>query len=223
MKLCFERREELASAIWQYHFRPERPLDFVAGQYASFRLPQALSDQRGQARTFTLTSLPGDELVSFVAKFVSPLSPYKQTLQALRLGDELRLDDPMGDLVLPKKPDLPLVFVAGGIGIASYVGMLELLTRQKEERRIFLFYAMRSRREQIFRQLTQAYPLELKQLIFAPNHLDVREIITSTPPEAQIYISGSQKFVEGLQTGLAASGVPHEQIVFDYFDGYADL
>lgn len=223
MKVFFERREELAPAIWQYYFKPERPVDFIPGQYTSLYLPTVTDDLRGSSRVFTLTSLPSDELISLVVKIVEPISPYKQHLQALQPGDEAKIDDTMGDLVLPKSLEIPLVYVAGGIGIASYAGMLGTLLAQKEERSIFFFYALRSRREQIFRELTDVYPLQLKQVVFAPNRLSAQEIQDSTPPNAQIYLSGSQKFVEGLRTDLTALGTPHEQIVFDYYDGYAEL
>jgi hypothetical protein len=65
--------------------------------------------------------------------------------------------------------------------------------------------------------------LKLKQTILAPNRLTAQEIIDATPPNALVYLSGSQNFVEGLCADLTALGTPHEQIVFDYYDGYIDL
>jgi ferredoxin-NADP reductase len=223
MKVWFERREELAPAIWQYYFRPERPVDFIPGQYADFHILQSLQDPRGQSRVFSFTSLPSDELVSFVVKFMLPPSPYKQALHTLQVGDELRLDDAMGDLVLPKSPHIPLAFVAGGIGIASFASMLQHLLAQREERTIFLFYAVRSRQEQIFRDITSAYPLALKHITIAPHRLAADEIVDAIPPQTQLYLSGSQPFTEGLRADLLALGVPHEQVAFDYFDGYIEL
>ena len=221
--MFFERREELAPGIWQYYFRPERPVDFIPGQYADLHLQGVVSDPRGSSRVFSFTSLPSDELVSFVLKHFDLQTPYKHRLQALQSGDEARLDDAMGDLVLPKDPATPLVFVAGGIGIASFAGMLKALLAAREERSIFFFYALRSHREQIFRELIEAYPLQLKQIAIAPNRLTAQEIKDSTPPGSFIYLSGSQHFVEGLQTDLEALGTTRDQIVFDYFDGYAEL
>ncbi|HSX05554.1 MAG TPA: FAD-dependent oxidoreductase [Candidatus Saccharimonadales bacterium] len=223
MKVWFERREELAPGIWQYYFRPERPVDFIPGQYADFHILQPIRDPRGQARVFSFTSLPTDELVSFVAKFVAPLSPYKQALQALQPGNALRLDDAMGDLVLPKSPETPLVFIAGGIGIASFVSMFRQLLQTRQERPIFLFYALRSRTEQIYQDVISAYPLQLYSKTITPHRLTADEIIDAVPPQSLIYLSGSQSFVEGLCADLLAAGVPHEQVILDYFDGYADL
>jgi len=223
MKVRFERRSELAPTIWEYHFTPEQPLDFIPGQYTDFHFLQPLGDLRGQSRTFSFTSLPGDSTVSFVVKFPTPCSAYKQALQALQPGDELRVDDAMGDLVLPKLPTIPLVFIAGGIGLASFVSMLRQLLQDHEEREIYLFYAIRNRTEQIFRDITDTYPLALKTIAIKPHRLTAQEITSSTPPDAYFYLSGSQGFVEGLRGGLTQLGVPHEQIIFDYFDGYTEL
>lgn len=223
MKVFFERREEIAPGIWQYWFRPERTPDFVPGQYVDLHLAGVPDDPRGPSRTFSITSLPTDPSVTFVLKHFELQTPYKHALQALQPGDEARIDDAMGDVVLPKSPDIPLVFAAGGIGLASFASIFQDLLARREERQIFLFYTLRSRREQIFRELTDAYPLALNDIIIAPNRLSAQHIKDSTPPEALIYLSGSQKFVEGLRTDLAALGTPHEQIIFDYFDGYTEL
>jgi glycine betaine catabolism B len=223
MKLWFEERRELAPTIWEYRFRPERPVDYIPGQYADFHLLKLLNDPRGQSRVFSITSLPSDPSVSFVAKWIPPLSPYKQALQTLQPGDELRLDDALGDLVLPKLPTIPLVFIAGGIGIASFVAMIRQLLADKEERQIFFFYTLRSRQEQIFRDITDSYPLALKSITIAPHRLTADEITASVPAESLFYISGSERFVEGLRGGLKANGITHEQIIFDFFDGYAEL
>ena len=223
MKVFFERREELAPGIWHYYFRPERSIQFVAGQYIDLHLSDVQCDPRGQSRTFTLTSLPEEKLFSFVVKIPTPHSPYKQALGELSPETEAKIDDAMGDLVLPKSSATPLVFIAGGIGVASYVSMLKQLLANREERPLFFFYALRSRRELIFRELIDAYPLQLKQIILEPHRLTAQEIKDTTPPDALMYLSGSQRFVEGLRTDLGTLGTSRDQIVFDYYDGYVDL
>jgi glycine betaine catabolism B len=223
MKVLFEERSELAPGIWQYSFRPERPVDFVPGQYVDLRLDGVANDPRGGSRTFSMTSLPSDPLLTFVLKHFELQSPYKHALQALQPGQAATISDAMGDLVLPKSPATPLVFVAGGIGIASFASMLRQLLAAREERQIYLFYGLRSQREQIFRGVLDAYPLALKQIAIAPNRLSAAEIRDATPPDSQVYVSGSQTFVEELCRDLEALGTPHEQIAFDYFDGYTEL
>lgn len=223
MQLSFVRREELAPAIWEYYFRPERPLDFVPGQYIDIVLPTVTGDPRGASRVYTLTSLPGDELLSFVVKIPEPHSPHKEVLANLKPGDPAQCRDAMGDLILPKDASRPLVFVGGGIGIASFASMLKYLLGRKEGRPIFVFYALRSKYERIYRELLDSYPLQLNNLVIAPNRLTAQQIVDSTPPNAQIYLSGSERFVEGLRTNLEILDKPRADIVFDFFDGYKEL
>src|SRR5580698_4238352 len=108
MQVFFERREELAPGIWQYYFRPEGRLDFVPGQYTWWQLPDVTNDPRGSFRTFSLTSLPTDPSLCFVVKDRVPVSPYKKRLATIEEGYAARIDNAIGDLVLPKDPSVPL-------------------------------------------------------------------------------------------------------------------
>ncbi len=222
MEVVFEQRAELMPGAWEYWFKPERTVDFVPGQYVELTLPGVEGDPRGGART-SLTSLPGEPSITFITKHFELQSPYKHALQGLQPGDAAHIGDAMGDLILPKMTDMPLVFVAGGIGMASYASMLRDLLERREERPVFLFYQLRAAREQLYRDLTTAYPLQLKQVVLAPNRLAAQEIKDTTPPGALVYLSGSQHFVEGLRSGLEQLGTPRSRIVFDYYDGYAEL
>jgi ferredoxin-NADP reductase len=101
--------------------------------------------------------------------------------------------------------------------------MLQELINKREERPIFMFYSLREKREQIFTELINAYPLALKTIVIAPNRLTAQQVKDATPPNAFIYLSGSQRFVEGLRYQFERLGTPRNNIVFDYYDGYVDL
>ena len=222
MIVTFEKREELAPNIWQYHFQTERPLDYVPGQYVSLSLPAVRGDRRGSSRTFTLTSLPGQSALSFAAKFEEPLSPYKQALEAMRPGNTATVGSAMGDVVLPKDPKVPLVFVAGGLGVASYVSILRKLTQQHQTREVRLFYAHRPYDEP-FKTLLAAFPFASKHIAVSPQRLQEDELMQAIRPESLVYISGSEQFVMTIRQNLKLRGVAHEQIIFDFFDGYSEL
>lgn len=223
MQVFFEKREQLVGSIWHYFFRPEQPVDFEPGQYVELFLDQVADDGRGRSRTLTITSIPGEPLISFAVDIPDPHSAYKERLITMQPGDSGHIGDAMGDLILPKNSSVPLIFIAGGLGMASFVSMLSWLTSRREERPVYFFYAMHDRRQQLFRELTDAYPLALKTLVIAPNRLTAKQVRDSTPPDSLIYISGSQKFVEDLRYNFEKLGIPRSQIVFDYFDGYAEL
>ncbi len=223
MVVKFERREELAPAVWQYFFTPERTLDYIPGQYIDLHVLRAVDDERGPTRTFTLTSLPNEKEISFTAAFPEPGSVYKRALRRLQPWEELRTGDAMGDVVLPKDPSVPLIFVAGGLGIASFVSILRSLEASQEKRQIDLFYGRRTEADNPYDSLLERFPFTSKQCTVSPTRLNAKDIAHQSSPQSLVYISGSQKFVETMRTELIEHGVGREHIIFDFFDGYTDL
>lgn len=215
MRVFFVERQELAPGIWQFAFRPEAPLHFEPGQYADLRLGVE------RARTFTLTSLPEEPLITFVAKIPSPMSAYKNALLSLQPGAFAELTEPMGDFILPKSPRIPLIFVAGGIGIASYVSIARWLEHAKQQRPITAFYSVRSKSEIILQN--ELGPAVQPQIITAPQRLTPENILQAAEPQSLIYLSGSQTFVEATRAELLKRGIEPYRIIFEYYTGYLEL
>ena len=63
------------------------------------------------------------------------------------------MSDSMGDFVLPKLIQTPLIFVAGGIGITPFHSMLSWLTATDESRPITMLYAVTNEDEIIFQDI----------------------------------------------------------------------
>jgi ferredoxin-NADP reductase len=223
MLVQYSGREQLGPHVWEYSFTPERAVDFTPGQYVDVHLPGVTGDRRGASRVFTLTSLPSDDTLRFAVKHPRPQSLYKQTLQTLQPGSVARIDDAMGDVVLPKSPYVPLTFVAGGLGIASFVSILRSLERSGQKRTLRLLYALRRPEDRLYGELLDRFPFAAKKEYISPERLTVATIVQNTAQDGLVYLSGSERFVEGLRADLQANGVPHEHIIFDFFDGYSDL
>lgn len=222
MQVFFESRLELAPDIWEYAFRPERPVRFVPGQYVELRFTVDVADPRGNSRTFTLVSLPAEETIRFVVKFPRHISPYKAHLAALSPGDSASITDAMGDVVLPKLATIPLLFVAGGIGLASFVSMLQWLTANSEQRRIRLLYGVRTPDQRIYSDLLRQFPFASQRVFVAPARITAADIVAQAGSDSLIYLSGSETFVEGLREDLRLRGISSSRIVYDFFDGYSD-
>ena len=223
MQVFFDHRELLAPGIWQHYFRSERPVRFEPGQYVDLQLPLIGSDPRGATRTFTLTSLPKQPLLSFVTKDQPYRSLYKQVLAGLQPRTAATITDPMGDLVLPKDPATPVSFVAGGIGVSSFISMLHTLEYAQKPRQVQLYYAVRSSEEVIFADSIDSFAFEYHEVCIAPARLKPIQMVKKAPRGCIWYISGSQRFVETMRGSLLATGIDRQAIVFDYYDGYAEL
>jgi len=143
--------ENKAKTINSFWFEPEHPLDQIAGQYIEMSIPHDKTDDRGTKRWFTISSSPSDApLFSITTKFSRPSSTFKSALHKLKIGDSVSISDPMGDFVLPKDDTIPLIFVAGGIGITPFHSIIKWLEDTKQSRDITFLYAAKVEGELIF-------------------------------------------------------------------------
>jgi len=236
MKAFLDHSHVEAKNIISFWFRPERQPDFNAGQFIEMHLPHPKPDDRGQNRWFTLSSSPTDlPLVSITTKFAAGRSStFKSALRELKPGDNVEISDPMGDFVLPKDKGIPLVFVAGGIGITPFHSIVKFLHDENEKRDIQFVYALRDKSEQVFDKLLSSYPLKQYSVVFQEGHLDqshetgnlsAKRILklTGKVGDKLIYISGPEVMVEAFYKDLQSLGVPKSQLVGDYFPNYSTL
>jgi ferredoxin-NADP reductase len=220
MDATFVKKQLIGPNIWEFFVKPEGELSYLPGQYVHVTLRNAYGDYRGSQRAFTLTSLPTDSLLSFAVKFPEPHSVYKQVLQSLRPGDDLTIGHSLGDMVLPRAAERPLVFVAGGLGVASYISIMKWLTATGQKRRIRLLYAHKPK-EQLFQDVIVNCPGLTVEHVVSPNRLSVSDIAAEREDDTLFYLSGSEAFTLGLRDALLQEQhVASGSIVYDYFDGY---
>lgn len=220
LPVTFVRKQLIGPNIWEFYFSPVRPIDYIPGQYVHLSLPD-VTDTRGHARTFTLTSLPGDPELSFAVKFPDLHSAYKTRLLSLKPGDRADISQAMGDLVLPRDVRRQLVFVAGGLGIASFVSIMKQLTHEHSPRDITLLYGHKPD-EGLYAEVTSKCPdLKIREFI-SPNHMGIRDVV-DTDPSTVYFISGGEAFTMHIRNQLLEASIPPTNIAYDYFDGYASV
>lgn len=218
MNARFVSKHELCPGVWEFVLRSDEELDYQAGQYVDVRLSGVHDDPRGVSRTFSLTSVPTEQMLTFAVKIPEPHSPYKARLISLVEGDEVQLSQAMGDLVLPRDTNRPLVFVAGGLGVASFVSMMKQLGTEPTPRDTTLLYAHKPD-EKLFGDVMKACPgLKVNEFI-SPKRLALDDILQDNK-DVLYYISGSEPFTMQFRDQLLDASVPATNIVYDYFDGY---
>jgi ferredoxin-NADP reductase len=232
MKVTLDHTEDIAENIRTFWFKPERPVRYIAGQFIEMTLPHEGTDKRGQKRWFTLSSSPSEELVSVTTKHaVGQVSTFKQTLFGLEPGAEISLSEPMGDFVLPKDTSIPLVFVAGGIGITPMRSMVKFLIDSDEKRSVQIIYGARTLDEVSFRDLFESYGAKL-DIVLSEQSKDWSgrtgvlgaELIlelAGNDPNQLIYVSGPEPMVETLENDLKKAGVNKRKLVLDFFPNYS--
>lgn len=223
MQVTFTGRRQLSADVWEYTFTPEAPVEYVAGQYARFTFPYVIADPRGkQHRTFSLVSHPSENTIRFITRLAAPLSVFKQPLSELTPGKTMFIDEPHGDAILPRAASTPVVFVARGIAVASYISMLRDMQQHSLAHHATLIWARRAEDTALSSLIPQIATLKQIDIIY-PERLTTDLVATAVTPDSLVYLSGSQTFVETFGEALEASGIGRERIIYDYYSGYAEL
>ncbi len=218
----FVDRAPLSEFATEYRFEPSRPLRFEAGQYLELHLPHA-TDIRGARRTFSIASAPerataAEPLVAIGMRTPEGGSSFKAALATLEPGTPVRATQVAGDFVLPPDPRIPLVMVAGGIGITPFASQLASLAERGEQRDIVMVVVSSNPGEVLYRGAIEAAGARLIEL--APDQLTpdaLRELVPDLASRRG-YVSGAPSIVAAARTTLRRAGV--RQVRTDYFAGY---
>ena len=234
MKVTLEHVEKQNDNIITFYFRPEIPVKFTAGQFVELTIPHNKSDDRGTRRTFTISSSPKEELLSITTKFADYKgSSYKHAMKKLKPGSELIMSSPMGDFVLPKLIQIPLIFIAGGIGITPFRSIFSWLDDTNEVRSIKFLYSVKSEDDILFQDIFKKTSNHTTIVVSDPSdawggergHLTAQQIVSLESPseDTLIYIAGPDPMVESLSKDLLKLGIKRSKIVSDYFSNYLEI
>ncbi len=224
MQLTYIETIERAPGVFEFSFQPMTTLEYVPGQYTRFTFPFHIADpHKKQHRTFTLISHPSERDIRFITRLEAPLSEYKQHLARLQSGDSIYIDEPRGDAILPKLSTTPLVFVAQGIALASYLSMLTECARSNLAHHMVLLWVRRSKDDPLETLIPGQIPRLVRVNRHYPESLTAAEIVPFLQSNSLIYLSGSQTFVETLGADLETAGIPRARLIYDYYSGYTAL
>jgi ferredoxin-NADP reductase len=230
-------KKEIAPNIIQFFFTCDERVNHVAGQYLEWTLAHAHPDSRGMRRYFTISSSPTESDYILTTKFSEKSSSFKSALKALEPGQTLTAHHLEGEFVLPKDPDVPCVFIAGGIGVTPFRSMIKYMIDSKSKRPITLFCSNRTASDIVFKDLfdqaekefglktvytiTDDIPTDWKG---RTGFIDAKMIEEEVPDYKQriFYISGPEPMVEAFEKMIAEMGVADNNIKRDFFPGYTD-
>jgi len=124
----------------------EKPENFVyePGQHVFIEL----SIDNG--KPFSLASSPHEDVLEF-ATIIRDSSEWKQELNDKQEGDELILSGPYGAFKY-EDSEKDISFIAGGIGITPFLGILRYLTEKEMDTKVVLLYSNKNRKRTAFRK-----------------------------------------------------------------------
>jgi len=234
VRLTYASSSQLTPTTDEIVFTTPKNYKRSAGQYIEITLPHGSSDGRGIRRSFSVTSAPDDDEIRLGVKFYSPSSSFKKALRSLKKGDVLQATQISGEFTLPKDSSVPLLFIAGGIGITPFISHLLYLKSIGEKRDITLIYSASSAEEIAY--LSQLETFDCKLVIIAKDAATLGVVSQTTAiensriteeivkahvdnlTERHVYISGPPPLIDGIKKSL--KNLKAKRIKTDYFIGY---
>jgi ferredoxin-NADP reductase len=216
-KIC--QRKNIASKTVEVSFELQNnKFTFLPGQYIQVRLIKLLyEDLQGESRLLSIIATPSKKRTLSVA-FRSSSSGFKKSLLELPIGSEVYIEGPYGYLTLPQKFNNPIVFIAGGIGIAPFITMIRFAQEEKYMHQITLLYSNRSRE-------SAAYLKELEQIakgsdtfnlktLYKPITLDFVQNSIKNPKNCMWYVAGSPIMVYEVKYNILANLLINSDHIF---------
>ncbi len=222
MTLTLIEKEHLVDNVWAFRFKPSGHFSWIAGQYIRVELPHKNPDDEGIRRWFTNSAAPFEGIMQITTRVSS--STFKQALSKLELGDDLQLiEDPEGDFVW-QDSNLPIVFVAGGIGITPFRSILKQRVHDNLPLNVTLIYGSRTPDVPFKDELEQWQAsdphLKVQYVVGAPLTAEKLDNLVPNLNESLVYVSGPEPMVRALGNDLKAHGLQETQLKQDEFPNY---
>lgn len=238
--------EDRAHTVCSFHLEPldGAPLPpFVPGQFLTFAVP--ISADRTLTRCYSLSDAPnaGSYRIS-VKRVLAPVGRPElppgacsnQLHDRLQIGDIIKAKAPAGRFVVDPEPSVPVVLIAGGIGITPLLCMLRGGLAAEPNRTVHLYYAVRQGAEHGFRkeleELARLHPNFHLNVVYSQpgpddasgqdfqhaGHIDV-DLLRRTLPTGRhrFYVCGPPAMMASLIPALGQWGVLPDEIHHEAF------
>lgn len=196
---------------------------FLAGQYVNIDVPGS-----GQHRSYSFSSAPGESRISFLIKRITGgvMSTWLESAQA---GDTVELTGPLGSFYL-RAVERPLLFLAGGTGLAPFLSMLEVLARTHSQQKVHLIYGVTRDLDLVQVDAIEAYVAKLPNFSYTTvvaeaesKHPRKGWVTQHMPAEAlndgdvDVYLCGPPPMVDAVRKHFDDKGVKPNSFHYEKF------
>jgi ferredoxin-NADP reductase len=230
-----EKREVAKGTLMVVFDLDGEVVDFRPGQYFFVNLVDPpYEDERGPRRHFSVVTSPNYRgRLGFCTRLRD--TGFKRSIQELGVGDEVDVEPPKGNFLLPEDTTQELAFVAGGIGITVFRCMLRYIAEEALPYRITLFFSNRNREVAAFLDELQELERELEGLTLVVTMTDdpewqgetrkfdadfFREYLGERFDDVTFMVAGPPDMAKGMQQTLLEAGVDEDRVMTDSFSGY---
>lgn len=205
---------------------------FYAGQYINI----LLDDGAKRSFSFATAPAPSGRMRERIELHIRRIPGGRYTthvFEAMKLGDRVRFEGPLGSFFLREDSDKPMIYVAGSTGFAPVKSMLEYAFAHGVKRRMLLYWGVRRPQDLYLRELPEKWAREYPNFTFVPviSHPApedrwtgrtglVHQAILADFPDLggyQVYACGSAAMVQAAHPAFTAHGLGPDDCFADAF------
>jgi Na+-transporting NADH:ubiquinone oxidoreductase subunit F len=213
---------DLSHDIKQFRLELIEPttIDYIPGQYIQL--------------AYSISSDPADKsVIELIIRLVPGGICTTYCFEYLKVGDEVRINGPYGDFRLSDS-DAPIVFIAGGSGMAPIKCLLHHMKNTDSKRKTIYYFGANEPQELLLIDLMKKFEKQLANFRFVPvvcepedsdvlgceiglvTHAVQRNLKNAT--ECEAYLCGSPGMIDAVVKVLRELGVSGEKIFYDKFE-----
>jgi benzoate/toluate 1,2-dioxygenase reductase subunit len=196
---------------------------FLPGQYVNIEVPGS-----AQSRSYSFSTAPGGERIGFLIKKIQG-GLMSNWLERAEVGTKLELAGPLGSFYL-REVGRPLLFLAGGTGLAPFLSMLEVLARENSQQKTHLIYGVTRDLDLVLVDEIEAYTARLPNFSFATvvaedssSHPRKGWVTEHMPAEmlhggdVDVYLCGPPPMVDAVRKHFDDNGVKPSSFHYEKF------
>jgi len=202
--------EPLSASVLWCRVATATPLHYQPGQYCMVAVGTT-------ARAYSFATLPGAPSTEWLID-TRPNGPASRFFRQAHVGAPLSFTYPYGDFVVDPDASRPLLYIAGGTGLAPIMAHLSWLTEQKSRRLIKLIVGHRSADEVFWhdklQQLAATHQFSYQMYIgpFLDKLAEIKNL-----PEHTAYICGGAAMCTATAERLYQLGASPANVHYELF------
>jgi len=203
-------------------------LTFLPGQYANVTVPGT-----DQTRSFSFSSSPLSDGVGFLIRDTKYGALPSYLREHAKVGDAIEFTGPLGSFYL-RDIKRPVLFLAGGTGLAPYLSMLEMLAEKGTEYPITLVYGVNTDEDLVLVDALERLAAKMPNFTFTCTVADEdsgypdKGFVTRyfgaeqlNGGDVDVYVCGPPVMVEAVRGHIAAQGVIARSLYYERFSGHS--
>ena len=232
--VCAEIKD-LTYDMKRFRFELKEPsnVKFVAGQYMQLFCPKYKGSSEEVYRAYSIASDPNaNNLIDLIIRRVPNGICTTWCFEHLKEGNPVKMNGPYGEFRLSES-DAPMVFVAGGSGMAPFVSILHYMQNNKSNRQAKYFFGGNTTKDICMTDEMKAFEEALEGFEFIPvvagpeegsNWSGETGLVTESVQRQfkdlsghEGYLCGSPGMIDAAAKVFTTLGMPEDKIYYDKF------